>query len=101
MLCLCCVPAIKALFLKRYIDPAVEGNGGVVGGGIEADVRHNVAIEAGTRGGIEAGAEQNVAVEASAGGGIGASARRPAELTGDKAVGVGQPTGVLEAALEL
>ncbi|CAB4295074.1 unnamed protein product [Prunus armeniaca] len=71
MLCLCCVPAIFSLSVRRYIDQAVEGNGGVLGVGIEAGARHNVAIEASAGGGIEEGAGQNVVVEASAGGGIG------------------------------
>ncbi|CAB4264466.1 unnamed protein product [Prunus armeniaca] len=70
MLCLCCVPAIFSLSVRRYIDQAVEGNGGVLGVGIEAGARHNVAIEAIVGGGVEEGAGQNV-VEASAGGGIG------------------------------
>ncbi|CAB4289555.1 unnamed protein product [Prunus armeniaca] len=78
-----------ALLLRRYIDQAVEGNGGVVGGGIEADAGHNLAIEAGTRGGVEAGAGQNVTIEAGAGRGVGASAGGLAELVGDEVVGVG------------
>ncbi|CAB4264465.1 unnamed protein product [Prunus armeniaca] len=70
MLCMCCVPAIFSLSVRRYTDQAVEGNGGVLGVGIEAGARYNVAIEASVGGGVEEGAGQNV-VEASAGGGIG------------------------------
>ncbi|CAL8994349.1 unnamed protein product [Prunus brigantina] len=56
MLCMCCVLAIFALSVRRHIDQAVEGNGGVVGGGIEAGTGHNVAIEAGVGWGFEEGA---------------------------------------------
>ncbi|CAB4264464.1 unnamed protein product [Prunus armeniaca] len=46
----------SAEYYKRYIDQAVEGNRGVLGVGIEAGARHNVAIEASVGGGVEEGA---------------------------------------------
>ncbi|PQP92894.1 hypothetical protein Pyn_05315 [Prunus yedoensis var. nudiflora] len=85
MLCMCCIPAIFALSVRRYIHQAVEGNGGVVVGGIEVGAGHNVAIEAGAKRGFEAGVGQNAAIEAGVGGGIGASAGELAELAGDGA----------------
>ncbi|CAL8994350.1 unnamed protein product [Prunus brigantina] len=100
MLCMCSIPAIIALWIRRCIDQAIDGNGGVVGGGIEAGAGHNVAIEAGAGGGVEEGAGHNVAVEVGAGEGVGASAGELAELAGDEAVGVGELAGD-EVALEL